>query len=182
MNQTALDVGHGKTLRGGFWPRRGWEHKALLLAAALAAPAQAQDIVAIARGASASAVLGAWCAARHLGPLIARRESGAPAPAGPAVRRALNARPGDAVAYRRVTLSCGGRMLSRAQNWYLPDALTLEMNRALVGADAPFGAVVRPLGFRRVTLGAAQRQIRAVLVRPDGKRFSYVIESYAPPG
>jgi hypothetical protein len=153
----------------------------LLFLAVLASPVQAQDIAAIARGASASAVLGEWCAARRLGPLIARRESGEPA-AGLAIRRLLGAEPGEAVAYRRVSLSCGGRVLSRARNWYLPDRLTPEMNHRLAGADAPFGEVVRPLGFHRTTIGAGHRRIRAVIARADGKRFSYVVEDYARPG
>jgi hypothetical protein len=58
------------------------------------------------------------------------------------------------------------------------------MNRRLTTSDAPFGLVVRPLGFTRRTVAtkALRRgglEIRAVLVTGAGTPFSYVVENYA---
>ncbi|HXV00271.1 MAG TPA: hypothetical protein VG166_07220 [Caulobacteraceae bacterium] len=150
-----------------------------MLLALLAAPARAQDLAAIARGQSASAVLGAWCSAHGLGPLLAHRERGPPS-ASKQVRRLLRAQPNERIAHRRVSLGCGGKVLSRAENWYLPSRLTPEMNRVLVRGETPFGEVVRPLGFHRTTISLAHRRIRAILTGTDGRPFSYVVEDYAP--
>jgi hypothetical protein len=53
-----------------------------------------------------------------------------------------------------VQLACGDRVLSEADNWYLPGRLTAAMNQALDHSDTPFGKVVAPLHFRRHTLSA----------------------------
>ena len=123
-------------------------------------------------------VLNAWCAARHLPALTARRERGAVKAPNVAALGALATRPGEKVGYRRVTLACGGQVLSRADNWYLPGRLTPEMNHRLDASNAPFGLVVAPLHFHRKTLGAEAGQIRAVLLEPDETPFSYVVETY----
>ncbi|CAN5748660.1 hypothetical protein BH11PSE1_BH11PSE1_06570 [soil metagenome] len=100
--------------------------------------------------------------------------------------------PDEPVAYRRVDLVCGDKVLSRADNWYLPGRLTPDMNTALNATQTPFGVVVRPLDFRRRTLSstllispARPRAIppeilqhRAVLATPDGAPFSLVVETY----
>jgi hypothetical protein len=142
---------------------------------------------AIVRGASASALLQAWCAAHGLPPLVAQRLAELETPASPIVRAVLRAGPGQTIRHRHVRLACGGRMLSEADNWYLPDRLTGAMNRALDTTDAPFGLVVRPLEFTRRTLqvrrspGANQPpEVRAVLVSSTGATFSYVVEDYSP--
>ena len=75
-------------------------------------------------------------------------------------------------------LACGARVVSRADNWYLPGALTAEMNRRLDATDQPFGLVVAPLRFHRTTLRSDRHEIRAVLATPDGRPFSYVVEDY----
>ena len=138
--------------------------------------------MAIANGASASAVLQAWCAARGLPPLVADRLA-SEAPPDPSVRAALGARQGQIIRHRRVRLACGGRTLSEADNWYLPGRLTKAMNRALDTTDVPFGLVVRPLKFTRRTLQAHRSasgfEIRAILVSSAGAPFSYVVEDYA---
>jgi chorismate-pyruvate lyase len=89
------------------------------------------------------------------------------------------------VAYRRVRLGCGADILSEADNWYLPDRLTPDMNRKLDQTDTPFGLAVRPLNFSRRTLAAKHSpdvehvlEIRAVLVSASGAPFSYVVEDY----
>lgn len=160
---------------------------ALLTAAAPAlASSSTRPETAILRGASASAVLQVWCAARGLPPLAARRMDLAE-PADPIVRDALAAEPGQIIRYRHVRLACGGHILSEADNWYLPGRLTEAMNRTLDTTDTPFGLVAQPLGFTRRTLGvrrspdAAHRlEIRAVLVSSTGAPFSYVVEDYSP--
>ncbi|HEY2483063.1 MAG TPA: hypothetical protein VGI30_12835 [Caulobacteraceae bacterium] len=142
---------------------------------------------AIVRGASASALLQAWCSAHGLPPLVAQRLAEKETPADPIVRAVLRADPGRTVRHRHVRLACGGRVLSEADNWYLPDRLTQAMNRALDATDAPFGLVVRPLKFSRQTLQVKRSpdadhalEVRAALVSATGARFSYVVEDYSP--
>jgi hypothetical protein len=148
------------------------------------------------KGGSATEVLRDWCAQRHLAdPAVikAERDLSVDKPADRDVRALLSAAPGEAIRYRRVRLACGGRVLSEADNWYRPGQLTAEMNRQLDQSDTPFGAVVRPLGFHRRTLGvehlldpdkrpAALPHIlvryRALLVDQKGAPFSLVVESY----
>lgn len=155
---------------------------------------------------SSTAVLQAWCEAH--GPpgleIVAEHDPKADRAPTEAAKTALDLKPGQAVRYRRVRLACGRTVLSEADNWYLPGRLTPEMNRALDTSDAPFGAVVRPLGFRRRFLsaellwrplpkgwekGAPEAKpigpipahvLRdtAVLAAPDGHPFSFVAETY----
>jgi hypothetical protein len=107
------------------------------------------------------------------------------------VRGLLHAAPSEPIRYRRVALACGEHVLSNADNWYRPAALTAVMNAELDTTDHPFGAVVRPLGFHRHTLSAqilisandrrtpdAIIRHEAVLETPDGAPFSLVIETY----
>ena len=58
------------------------------------------------------------------------------------------------VKYRRVLLRCGNRVLSAADNWYVPDRLTRDMNRLLDTTGTPFGKVVQPLDPYRQTFAA----------------------------
>jgi hypothetical protein len=105
---------------------------------------------------SATATLQAWCDGHGGGgaKIKADRVKGRDKPPSEAAQAALGLRPGQAVRYRRVRLSCGGKVLSEADNWYLPERLTPEMNRVLDSSDTPFGVVARPLDFRRRTLSA----------------------------
>jgi hypothetical protein len=160
---------------------------------------------------SATAVLQDWCDAH--GPVLkeggglkitAQRVRGQDKPPTDAARAALHLQSGQPVNYRRVRLACGERVLSEADNWYLPGRLTADMNRTLDGSDTPFGVVVRPLDFRRRNLSARLLyaplpkgwekgatdaaapgpppaevlQHAAVLATPDGAPFSYVVETY----
>jgi hypothetical protein len=143
---------------------------------------------------SATETLQRWCAARHLADpakIVARRIPDQDKPAGAEVRRLLHAAPGEPIRYRRVALACGEHVLSNADNWYRPGALTAQMNAELETTDHPFGAVVRPLGFHRQTLSAmvlisagdrrapaAVLRHEAVLETPDGTPFSLVVETY----
>jgi hypothetical protein len=155
---------------------------------------------------SSTAVLQSWCEA-HAGPglkILAEHDPGVEKPPSEAASKALDLKPGQAVRYRRVKLACGKTVLSEADNWYLPERLTAEMNRTLDSSDAPFGQVVRPLDFRRRFLSADLLwkplpegwekgapdsrpmgpipahvlQDTAVLTTPDGRPFSFVAETY----
>lgn len=160
--------------------------------------------------ASATLTLDRWCAAHRLAAepvIVADRVRGQDKPATAEVRALLKVDAGTPVRYRRVRLRCGERVLSEADNWYLPGKLTAEMNRVLETTDTSFGRVVRPLDFRRTTLearllwhplpegwdsGAALPaagpgaldlppfllEHRAVLTLPDGTPFSALVESY----
>lgn len=157
---------------------------------------------------SATAVLQDLCERRNpRGPRIQARKGLAKEDAEQiaAVRRQLGAAVNEPVGHRRVELTCGQIVLSRADNWYLPNRLTPEMNRVLETTDTPFGVAVRALAFQRRTLSAkllfeplpggweAQPpshfdtpaappaevlQHRAVLQTPDGRPFSLLVETY----
>ena len=106
---------------------------------------------------SATLTLERWCGSHHLAAspiVVARRDREATSPLPDDLRRALGIDPGTPVRYRRVQLSCGDRVLSEADNWYLPGRLSAAMNSTLEGTDTPFGKVVAPLHFRRRTLSA----------------------------
>lgn len=122
------------------------------------------------------------------------------------VRHQLAAASNEPVIHRRVELTCGEVVLSRADNWYLPGRLTPEMNRLLETTRTPFGVAVKPLAFQRrtlsarllfeplppgweaqppaafdgtVTIPAEVLQHRALLQTPDGRPFSLLVETYS---
>ncbi len=107
--------------------------------------------------ASATATLEKWCADHGLArdaKVIAILERGAEKPLDGEGRRLLGVEPAEPVRYRHVRLVCGEKLLSEADNLYLPGQLTPEMNRLLDETDTPFGRAVRELNFRRETLSA----------------------------
>ncbi|MBX3484053.1 hypothetical protein [Phenylobacterium sp.] len=157
---------------------------------------------------SATTVLQALCD-RHVAdaPTIHARRIGTPADpaAANAARAELGAAANEPIRLRRVELTCGEAVLSRADNWYLPGRLTAGMNAALERTQTPFGVVVRPLAFQRRTLlarllfnplpcgweakapagldepldlPAEVLQHRALLQTPDGRPFSLLVETY----
>jgi hypothetical protein len=122
-------------------------------------------------------------------------------------RQLLGVSATEPIRYRRVRLICGGHVLSEADNWYVPDRLSPEMNRMLDTTDTAFGRAVQNLNFRRRTLSAKLLwsplpqdwemgaplpeprgatltiphevlEHRAVLTLPDGTPFSEVVETY----
>ena len=106
---------------------------------------------------SATLTLERWCGSHRLASrpvVVARRDPAADKPLPEDLRRALGVDADTPVRYRRVQLACGDRVLSEADNWYLPGRLTAAMNAALDHGDTPFGKVVAPLHFRRHTLSA----------------------------
>ncbi|MBO1361574.1 hypothetical protein J2D73_17450 [Acetobacter sacchari] len=107
---------------------------------------------------------------------------------------------GEQMRCRRVRLHCAGLVLSSAENWYVASRLTRAMNECLDTSDEPFGRVVAPLAFTRVTarrewlwpwpfsdasptgrpIVAPAEILRhvATLFRSDGAPFSLVRETY----
>ncbi|MBA3811067.1 MAG: hypothetical protein H0X27_05375 [Caulobacteraceae bacterium] len=138
---------------------------------------------------SASEVLRRWCEVSGWAKpaaITAIRQGEIDKPADAGVRALLSARPGEAIRYRRVKLTCGVHVLSEADNWYLPARLTPEMNRRLETTQTPFGVVARPLAFHRRIVEieplAGPRQalrVRAVLIAGAGAPFSVVAETYS---
>lgn len=138
---------------------------------------------------SATAVLQAWCDVH--GPkgtrIAAVQIQGASAPLPRAGGDVLHPQPGETMRYRRVRLMCGNRILSQAQNWYLPGKLTGEMKRTLDQSQTPFGRAVAALHFSRRNLetrylpagddGGVLRH-SAVLITEKGEPFSFVVETY----
>jgi hypothetical protein len=160
--------------------------------------------------ASATLTLDRWCAAHKLAPegskIVAQRVGGQDKPADEHIRELLTVGPGELIAYRRVRLVCGDRVLSEADNWYVPAKLTAEMNQALKTSDIAFGRAVQALNFTRTNLSATLLwsplsegwdmdgltahetsslslppfllEHRAVLKLRDGTPFSALVESY----
>lgn len=106
---------------------------------------------------SATFALEAWCAAHHLAEparITAELVAGHERPADAEQRRRLQVSDGEPVKHRYVRLRCGDKVLSEADNWYVPSRLTAEMNRLLETTDTPFGRAVAPLKPYRMTFEA----------------------------
>jgi chorismate-pyruvate lyase len=146
---------------------------------------------------SATQVLSKWCGDHHLAAdptILAHQMKGIDKPADAAQRRRLQVSAAETVAYRHVRLQCGARVLSEADNWYVPARLTANMNRLLEATETSFGTVVRPLEPTRETLSvtvfwppssgdasaipAALFAHRAVLYTREHLPFSEVYEVY----
>ena len=160
----------------------------------LLSPVQADDAVQrleaqLMAAPSATQFLTDKCASLKLAsPAVIRavRDKDKDVKAGSGVRKLLDVGSDARLGYRRVKLTCGRHVLSEADNWYVPDRLTQEMNQALDTTDAPFGAVVKPLNFHRKTIRmealpdpAHDLRVTALLVTGTGKPFSVVIEDYS---
>lgn len=104
---------------------------------------------------SATATLEKWCGDHRLAEeptIVARVVRGDDKPASAEQRLRLQVAATETVKYRKVQLACGNRVLSEADNWYVPGRLTADMNRLLENTGTPFGTVVRPLEPVRQTL------------------------------
>ena len=170
----------------------------MLLAALLALSAQGAALAgleqALAAQDSATAALGAWCAARHIADpatITATPVAGEDALPPPDLDDTLHLSDAQSAGYRHVRLSCDGTVLSEAHNWYAADRLTPEMTATLATTDTPFGKVAAPLHFRREPLGAVRGAIagcpattvlshRALLRLPSGEPLALVVECYTP--
>jgi hypothetical protein len=107
--------------------------------------------------ATATDTLLAWCEEYGLshGPItVVIRQRFAPAVVPGEVMAALGLAASEAVHYRQVRLMRGSLALAAAENWFVPERLTAEMNGALNQTDIPFGTVIAPLQPVRRTLVA----------------------------
>jgi chorismate-pyruvate lyase len=159
---------------------------------------------------SATLTLDRWCASHQLAnpaTITAERIRNIDKQPTAEQRELLKVGATEPVRYRRVHLKCGVRVLSEADNWYVPSRLTKEMNRSLENSDIAFGRAVQALDYRRRTQAAEllwrplpegwemspglrgqpapALQIphevlrhRAMLTLPDGTPFSMVVETY----
>ena len=160
---------------------------------------------------SATLVLDDWCEAHRLAAsakIVADRVRDENKPPGQEQIRLLGVASAGDIKYRRVLLVCGAKVLSEADNWYVPSRLTPAMNELLDHTNISFGRAVQALGFRRRTLsvnflwnplprdwsnGRSQAfasntgtmtipryllRHRAVLSLVNGEPFSEVIETY----
>ena len=143
---------------------------------------------------SATAALEAWCAEHRMAGearLVAQRQAVADKPLTVEQRARLAIGPDEPVRYRRVRLACGERVMSEADNWYVPARLTPEMNATIDSTRTPFGRVVAPLSPSRHTVsvrpfaapGEAGRDaplfaVEAVLLTGAGEPFCEVAEVY----
>jgi chorismate-pyruvate lyase len=106
---------------------------------------------------SATFTLDKWCADHKLAnePTIrARLVPGADKPVTAEQRQRLQIGENEPVKFRHVELACGERILSEADNWYVPSRLTAEMNRLLETTDTPFGRAIAGLKPFRQTFAA----------------------------
>jgi chorismate-pyruvate lyase len=106
---------------------------------------------------SATLTLERWCGAHRLAAepkISAHLLRGENQQIAPEDRQRLAITADEPVRYRRVQLFCGDKLLSEADNWYVPGRLTPEMNRLLDQTDTPFGRAVKDLEFQRQTLKA----------------------------
>jgi chorismate-pyruvate lyase len=162
-------------------------------------------------GSSATRTLETWCDEHHMADdpkIVAIRMAGARKEPSAEQLQRLGVRDASEVRYRRVELRCGAHVFSVADNWYVPERLTPEMNAQLDTTDTPFGKVVQPLHPYRRTVAATplwtplprgweQRRSRfhlhpertlaipkdvfehrAVLYTADHLPFSEVVETY----
>jgi chorismate-pyruvate lyase len=137
---------------------------------------------------SATRVLERWCAS----PIAALRLEGPTKPLPTEHVQCLGLLAGERILYRRVNLVARGQVLCAAENWYIPERLTVEMNRALEHTTIPFGHVIAPLQPRRQTLStltfwpdarrgsddAAILEHRTVLKASEGRALSVVHEAF----
>ena len=106
---------------------------------------------------SATLTLDRWCDAHRLASpakVVAVRDRSARKEPTAEQRAQLGVTADEPVRYRRVQLACGARVLSEADNWYVPARLTPEINRQLETSDIAFGRAAQPLRFQRRTLSA----------------------------
>ncbi len=142
---------------------------------------------------SATAALEQWCEKQGLANparVIAEQAPGQLVADPSELRRLLGVSAGELLGSRHVRLTCGGRLLSQAQNWYVPARLTPDMNAVLASTTTPFGKVAAPLGFKRELIETRRGTgpdcpadtvlfQRALLRLPDGRPLAHVLECYA---
>jgi hypothetical protein len=153
-------------------------------------PALIQDLsTRLISGATATETLLAWCDEHGLadGPITVEiRQRFSPAVVPDDVLPALNLDPCEAISYRHIQLMRGSLPLAAAENWFVPQRLTADMNEALIRTNVPFGRVVAPLHPFRRTLAAHLPSHtetilvhKAVILSSAGAALACVKESYS---
>lgn len=102
---------------------------------------------------TATAALEAWCRRHHpcgADALAVTLLSDQPMPPG-GYCGPLRLQAGETLHCRRVWLRWGDRVVSEAENWYVPQRLPPAMQRVLAEGIRPYGAVVAELRPRRAT-------------------------------
>ena len=159
---------------------------------------------------SATLTLDRWCADHKLSDrpvIVAHLDNSTVKAATTEQRRLLAVGPDEPIKYRHVQLVCGSKVLSEADNWYVPSRLAPEMNNALDSSNIAFGRAVQGLRFQRHTVAAkllwsplaegwemrplelddptkalivpaSVLRHEAILTLPDGTPFSEVVETY----
>jgi hypothetical protein len=159
------------------FPNVVWGGRPRLQALALVETLNAQVLASR----SATLTLQSWCRDHQLAKdptIVAELVKGVAKAPTAEQRQRLQVTSQATVRYRRVQLRCGDRVLSEAENWYVPDRLTADMNRLLDTAGTPFGKVVQPLEPYRQTF--AVRLLWAPL--PDGWERGAIAASTATGG
>jgi len=103
---------------------------------------------------SATSTLEEWClghAPADDAAIRARRIAGVGAPASAEQRERLGVGAREPVIYRRVELAYGARVLTEAENWYVPSRLTAGIRKILADSETPFGRAVMDLNPVRET-------------------------------
>lgn len=106
---------------------------------------------------SATTTLENWCRTHEIAAparIVALLDRSIEKEATHETRGRLDVGPEEPVRFRHVRLSCGERVLSEADNWYVPGRLTGDINRLLETTDTPFGKAVQPLQPTRQTFDA----------------------------
>jgi hypothetical protein len=68
-------------------------------------------------------------------------------------------------------LRCGSKVVSEADNWYVPSRLTADMNHALETTDTPFGRAIKDLAPYRLTFEAIVHW--TLPLRSDGATLAF---------
>ncbi len=117
---------------------------------------------------SATLTLDRWCASHQLATpatIVAEGLRNVDKQPTAEQRELLKVSATEPLRYRRVHLKCGERVLSEADNWYVPARLTKEMNQSLENSDIAFGRAVQALQFsapypgRRVAVATAAGRV-----------------------
>lgn len=123
---------------------------------------------------SATSTLEQWCRRNDSAAeatIRARRVAGLDKPASAEQRNRLEVGPRERVVYRRVELAFGDRVLSEAENWYVPSRLTAEIQKILADSDTPFGRAVFDLNPVRepfaVEVFWPPQNLEAAVAAPD---------------
>jgi hypothetical protein len=138
---------------------------------------------ALLTGATATSVLEALIGP----PVVVRRLLPALPPHTAAAAAQLRPLPGEVIQFRRVHLIAAGIDAAEGDLWYIPARLWPGMQDALTTTDTPFGAVIAPLGPRRVTLIARLcaagephgLEVAATVLSAQGQPIAYVEERFA---